>query len=98
MAEKLNDAARAEAIPGLEAAGWMHDPARDALTKEFKFKSFIEAFGWMSACAIKAEKINHHPEWFNVYNRVTVTLTTHDASGLTALDVELAKAMDTYKG
>ena len=96
MAEKLSKAERDAALPGLTTSGWVHDPDRDSLTKEFKFKGFIQAFGWMATCAIKAEKMNHHPEWFNVYNRVTVTLTTHDAAGLTALDVELAQAMDSY--
>ncbi|MEL6550988.1 MAG: 4a-hydroxytetrahydrobiopterin dehydratase [Pseudomonadota bacterium] len=78
----------------LRAAGWAHDPDRDAITKSFEFKDFTEAFGWMARMAITAEKMNHHPEWFNVYKRVDVTLTTHDAGGLSALDVKLAKAMD----
>ncbi|MEM6478002.1 MAG: 4a-hydroxytetrahydrobiopterin dehydratase [Pseudomonadota bacterium] len=78
----------------LLAAGWAHDPERDALSKSFTFGNFIEAFGWMTRMAIIAEKMNHHPEWFNVYKRVDVTLTTHDAGGLSELDVKLARAMD----
>ena len=64
------------------------------LTKTFKFKSFIRAFGWMSQIAIWAEKLNHHPEWFNVYNRVEVQLTTHDAGGISELDFKLAEKME----
>ena len=67
---------------------------RDAIEKSFKFADFKTAFGFMSSCALKAEQMEHHPEWFNVYNRVEVTLTTHDADGVTALDVELATFMD----
>lgn len=64
------------------------------LIKTFKFKSFIRAFGWMSQAAIWAEKLNHHPEWFNVYNKVDVELTTHDVGGLSELDFKLATKMD----
>lgn len=64
------------------------------LTKTFKFKSFIRAFGWMSQIAIWAEKLNHHPEWFNVYNKVEVQLTTHDAGGISELDFKLAEKME----
>ena len=67
---------------------------RDAIEKSFKFADFKTAFGFMSSAALKAEQMDHHPEWFNVYNRVEVTLTTHDANGVTALDVELATFMD----
>ena len=67
---------------------------RDAIAKTFKFKDFKTAFAFMSASALKAEQMDHHPEWFNVYNRVEVTLTTHDADGVTALDVELGQFMD----
>ncbi|MEL6664494.1 MAG: 4a-hydroxytetrahydrobiopterin dehydratase [Pseudomonadota bacterium] len=67
---------------------------RDAIEKSYKFADFKTAFGFMSSCALKAEQMDHHPEWFNVYNRVEVTLTTHDANGVTALDVELATFMD----
>jgi 4a-hydroxytetrahydrobiopterin dehydratase len=78
----------------LLANGWAITDGRDAIVKEFKFKNFAEAFGWMTRMAIVAEKMDHHPEWFNVYSRVTVTLTTHDANGLSALDVKLASIMD----
>ncbi len=94
MTEKLSGDARTSALEQLVAKGWTHDAERDAIQKSFKFKSFVEAFGWMTQMAIVAEKMNHHPEWFNVYNRVEVTLTTHDADGLSALDVKLAEQMD----
>ena len=87
---KLDDATLQELL----AAGWAHDPARDAITKSFGFKNFTQAFGWMTQMAIIAEKLNHPPERFNVYKRVDVTLTTHDVDGLSELDVKLAKAMD----
>jgi 4a-hydroxytetrahydrobiopterin dehydratase len=69
----------------------------EKLCKTFKFKNFISAFGWMSQIAICAEKLEHHPEWFNVYNKVKVELTTHDASGISELDFKLAEKMDLYK-
>ena len=94
MTDKLAGDERTEALAALAANGWQLVEGRDAITKTFKFKSFIEAWGWMSRMAINAEKMNHHPEWFNVYNRVEVTLTTHDAGGLSALDVKLANEMD----
>lgn len=74
--------------------GWSAVEGRDAIRKVFKFSDFKTAWGFMSTCALKAEQMDHHPEWFNVYNRVEVTLTTHDADGVTALDVELAQYMD----
>ena len=77
----------------LGAAGWTVGSA--AANKTYTFKNFIEAFGWMTSVAIYAEKINHHPEWFNVYGTVKVTLTTHDTGGLSDLDVKLAKKMDS---
>ena len=82
----------------LEAAGWTKSADGKAIEKTFKFGNFIEAFGFMTRAAIHAEKLNHHPEWFNVYNRVEVTLTTHDVGGLSDLDVTLAKAMDAAQG
>lgn len=94
MAEKLTEAERAAATPALDAASWAHDEERDALKKTFRFKTFVRAWGWMSAVALEAEKMDHHPEWTNVYGTVEVTLTTHDAGGLTALDITLAKKMD----
>ena len=93
MTELLTGTARADAIAALEEAGWSLVEDRDAITKTFKFKSFVEAWGWMSRMALIAEKMDHHPEWANVYNRVEVTLTTHDAGGLSKLDVELAEKM-----
>jgi 4a-hydroxytetrahydrobiopterin dehydratase len=74
--------------------GWSMVQDRDAIFKQFKFKSFVDAFSWMTAAAIYAEKMNHHPEWSNVYNRVEVTLTTHDVDGLSSLDIKLAQKMD----
>jgi 4a-hydroxytetrahydrobiopterin dehydratase len=75
--------------------GWKLDERRDAITKEFQFTNFIEAFSWMTKVAFWAEKINHHPEWFNVYRTVSVVLTTHDVKGLSNLDLELAEKMDS---
>lgn len=92
MAEKLTDAARAAALT--ELGGWSLDDDRDAISRQFVFKDFIQAFSFMSQSALIAEKLNHHPEWSNVYKTVNVTLTTHDCSGLSELDIKLAKAMD----
>ncbi len=74
--------------------GWSAAQGRDAIVKTFRFKDFNAAFGFMTRIALAAEKLDHHPEWFNVYNRVDVMLATHEADGVTALDVELAKIMD----
>lgn len=92
MAEKLDGAERADALARLQ--DWSLVEGRDAIQKSFKFKDFRGAFGFMTQAALVAERMDHHPEWFNVYNRVDVTLSTHDAGGLTRLDVELAAAMD----
>ena len=82
-----------EALSGL--GGWRRAPgAREAITRSFRFKDFNAAFGFMTRCALAAETMNHHPEWSNVYDRVEVLLTTHDADGVTALDVALADFMD----
>ena len=78
----------------VELEGWRIADGRDAICKEFLFKDFNAAFGFMSRVALHAEKHDHHPEWFNVYNRVEVTLTTHDAGGVTGKDVALAQFMD----
>ena len=94
MAEKLEGTTRDQALADLSEAGWALQDGRDAIEKTFKFKNFIEAFGFMTRAAIWAEKWNHHPEWFNVYNRVEVILTTHDVDGLSELDLKLAKKMD----
>jgi 4a-hydroxytetrahydrobiopterin dehydratase len=80
------------ALAGLP--GWSAAEGRDAITKTFNFKDFESAFGWMARIALAAEKLDHHPEWFNVYSRVEVLLATHDADGVTELDVKLAKLMD----
>lgn len=88
---KLDDAQRQAALATLD--GWQVVPGRDALTRQFRFADFNAAFGWMTQVALMAEKLDHHPEWFNVYNRVDVTLTTHDAGGVTELDVQLARFM-----
>lgn len=78
----------------LSAAGWALSDDGIAVTKSFIFKNFVQAFGFMTQCAIVAEKMNHHPEWSNVYKTVTVRLTTHDTGGLSDLDAKLAAAMD----
>ena len=96
MPETLTAAARAEALAGL--TGWQDAQGRDAIQKTFRFKDFNLAFGFMARVALTAEKMDHHPEWFNVYNRVEVTLATHDAGGVTALDIDLARFMDQAAG
>jgi 4a-hydroxytetrahydrobiopterin dehydratase len=78
--------------------GWAAAEGRDAITKTFRFDDFNAAFGWMSRVALAAEKLDHHPEWFNVYSRVEVLLATHDADGVTELDVKLATIMDETAG
>jgi len=95
MAEKLTDRSGLDA---LMSAGWSMVDGRDAIIKEFVFSNFIEAFGFMSRAALVAEKMGHHPEWFNVYKTVSVTLSTHDVDGLSELDVSLAKRMDALAG
>ena len=94
MTEKLSDDARA----ALLANGWEMVEGRDAIHKTFVFANFIEAFGFMSRAALWAEKLNHHPEWSNVYKTVEVTLTTHDTGGLSELDGKLAAKMDALAG
>lgn len=89
---KLDDEARGKALA--ELRGWTAAEGRDAIVKTFRFKDFNAAFGFMTRCALVAEKMDHHPEWRNVYNRVEVTLTTHAAGGVTRRDVDLARAMD----
>ncbi|MGJ8624807.1 MAG: 4a-hydroxytetrahydrobiopterin dehydratase [Yoonia sp.] len=92
MSDALDQTGRDE----LAAAGWTVGTA--SAQKTFTFKNFIEAFGWMTSVAIVAEKLNHHPEWSNVYKTVDVTLTTHDTGGLTELDLKLARKMDALAG
>jgi 4a-hydroxytetrahydrobiopterin dehydratase len=94
MAEERIGAA--EAVRGLD--GWSVDAGRDAIVKGFRFKDFNAAFGFMSRVALLAEKLDHHPEWSNVYNRVDVLLTTHDAGGVTERDVKMARFMDEAAG
>jgi 4a-hydroxytetrahydrobiopterin dehydratase len=93
MAEKLSPDARSAALAGLPH--WMDVESRDAITRTFRFKDFNAAFGFMTRCALKADQMDHHPEWFNVYNRVEVTLTSHDCNGLSERDLALARFMDT---
>ncbi|QMW22901.1 4a-hydroxytetrahydrobiopterin dehydratase [Sandaracinobacteroides saxicola] len=92
MVERLKKKARSAALQ--ELPDWTYDKGRDAITRQFKFASFVAAFGFMSKVALLAEKADHHPEWSNVYNRVDVLLTTHDAGGLSERDVALAKEID----
>jgi 4a-hydroxytetrahydrobiopterin dehydratase len=96
MAQKLSGDARSRALARLR--GWSEVNGRDAISKKFVFADFNEAFGFMARVALMAEKLDHHPEWFNVYKTVEVTLSTHDAGGLTELDVKLAEAMDKFAG
>lgn len=96
MAEKLSEQQRAEELKGLE--GWEKVEGRDAIKRTFKFKNFNQAFAFMTRVALKAEKMDHHPEWFNVYNKIEVTLSTHDAGGLTMRDIKLAKFMNRVAG
>lgn len=95
---RLTADARAAALAELAPSGWTLAEGREALTKTFRFADFSAAWGWMARAALVAEKLDHHPEWTNVWNRVEVTLTTHDAGGLTDLDLELARAMDRLAG
>ena len=96
MVAKLEGAARDAALKSLP--GWAHDAGRDAITRTFVFRDFVEAFGFMASAALVAERMDHHPEWSNVYKTVNVLLTTHDAKGLTERDVKLAQAMDALAG
>ncbi len=91
MAQKLTDRT---VLDPLLSAGWRLVEGRDAIRKEFVFADFVTAFGWMTQVAICAEKLDHHPEWVNVYKMVSVTLSTHDIDGLSDLDIELAQKMD----
>lgn len=94
MTAPMTDAER----DALIQAGWALSDDGAAMTKTYRFKTFIAAFGWMTQAAIWAEKLRHHPEWFNVYNRVDVRLTTHDTGGLSELDAKLATRMDKLAG
>ena len=92
MVQKLDDDARS-ALPA-HFPDWTHQPVRDAITRRFTFDDFAQAFGFMTSVAIIAEKMDHHPEWSNVYNRVDILLTTHDADGLSERDAKLAEAIE----
>ena len=92
MPEKLTGKARQAALAKL--SGWSEVEGRDAISRKFTFKDFSEAFGFMARAAMMAEKLDHHPEWFNVYNKVEVTLATHEAGGVTERDVQLAQEMN----
>lgn len=94
MAGKLTEAERAQALKDLD--GWSLAEDRDAIRKSFVFKSFNQAFGFMSRVALAAEKMDHHPEWFNVYNRVEITLSSHDVGGLSQRDIDLARKIDRF--
>ncbi len=96
MAERLSAEARRSALEGLP--GWSEVAGRDAIARTFTFKDFNQAFGFMTRIALIAEKRDHHPEWRNVYRTVDVVLSTHDAGGVTALDVDLAAAMNAIAG
>ena len=94
MVERLSDDEREAAMTGLP--GWQHDAKRDTLSKRFEFADFSQAYSFMTRVALLAEKMDHHPEWFNVYNKVDVTLTTHDADGLSEKDVAMAHEMEAF--
>ena len=96
MVTRLEGADRAAALAKL--AGWKEVDGRDAIEKTFVFADFNEAFGFMARAALEAERMNHHPEWSNVYRKVTVVLSTHEADGLTGRDIALAEAMDRIAG
>ena len=96
MVEKLDTAAREAALADL--TGWTWDEARDGIVRHFAFRDFNQAFAFMTAVALAAEKADHHPEWSNVWNKVDIFLTTHDAHGLTHRDIALAKRIDRLAG
>lgn len=98
MSTLLTEAERNALLPALGETGWGAVEGKDAIRKVWKFRNFSEAWGFMSRAALAAEKMNHHPEWSNVYNVVDVTLTTHSAKGLTKLDTDLAARMDALSG
>ncbi len=94
MPKKLEGTARTSALK--ELSSWRDVQGRDAITRKFEFRDFNEAFGFMTRVGLLAERMDHHPEWFNVYNKVEVTLSTHDAGGVTENDLKMAKAMEAY--
>ena len=92
MVDKLTEEQKISALT--ELSDWTLVDERDAIKRNFTFTNFNEAWGFMTRIAVEAERMDHHPEWFNVYNKVNVTLSTHDAGGITELDIKLAKEMD----
>ncbi|KAI1894718.1 hypothetical protein AGOR_G00118630 [Albula goreensis] len=92
--QTLSEEEREHFLPLLRNAQWVEVVGRDAIYKEFVFKDFNQAFGFMSRVALQAEKMDHHPEWFNVYNKVQITLSTHDCGGLSQRDISLATFID----
>ena len=97
--KKITNDEKEKSLEPFLKTGWVYLSDRDAITKKYIFANFVEAFGWMSKVAIVSEKLNHHPEWSNVYKTVEVTLTSHEIQGLSHLDLELASKLDalTYK-
>ena len=98
MTSKLNNNERETDLASVLESGWEMVPGRDAIMRDFIFKNFNQAFGWMTQVAMIAEKMDHHPEWSNVYNRVSVVLSTHSVEGLSQLDIALAKKMNKLAG
>ena len=96
MPQKLNDADRQAALTTL--GGWTYDAAANAISRDFKFSDFSEAFGFMTRVALAAQQADHHPDWSNSYNKVSITLSTHSAGGLTENDIALATAIDKLMG
>eukprot|EP00054_Salpingoeca_dolichothecata_P013567 m.75792 g.75792 ORF g.75792 m.75792 type:complete len:105 (-) comp20544_c0_seq1:185-499(-) len=96
-AKKIKTEDKENQLKGLKSAGWTMVEGRDAIYKEFLFADFNEAWGFMSRIALKAEQMNHHPEWFNVYNKVQITLSTHDCQGLSNRDITLAEFIEEVK-
>lgn len=93
MVARLEGDARQQSLAGLK--GWMEDAGRDAIAKEFRFADFNQAFAFMTQIALKAERMDHHPEWSNVYNRVSVSLSTHECGGVSQRDIDMARFIDT---
>ncbi|KAM3835675.1 pterin-4-alpha-carbinolamine dehydratase isoform 1-T1 [Vipera latastei] len=93
-AHRLSGEEREQLLPNLRAVGWNEVEGRDAIYKEFHFKDFNRAFGFMTRVALQAEKLDHHPEWFNVYNKVHITLSTHECAGLSERDINLASFIE----